>query len=381
MAYRILFTAGLLFVASANLFANELSFRTDAGADEKLPWYQIQPGVFPPEESAHYFAGELIRVDHVNRKFVLRTDRTDAQNRSHFDLPVGASMLPFGSVFYNGSPASLVDIPLGTHLHGLFYQRDPESKEEPIAGWHGRVSPEADFNRCLRLEDDFSYRARQHQAWRVNEINPQEKMLVATLVKDATAMGEPVTFELPAAVRVWKGNRVVLPTELAVGDIVQLNLTWATLYGPGRITEIWADAESQQLAASHQLEKHTLFTKQRGLPGWIDAVDNQKRVLTITFFDNVHPQLIADLKQGTHAQTCVAEESLRMYDPVNDRKGGAILQVTNSTSALGSSGIQAQIQVDLLLEGFRPGEIVRVFPSGWPIVALPKEEELFGIEQ
>ena len=64
------------------------TFRTDTSEDDKLPWYQLVDGEFPPKGSSHYFAGELIEVDHVNRTGTLRIDRTDKQRRSHWDLPV-----------------------------------------------------------------------------------------------------------------------------------------------------------------------------------------------------------------------------------------------------------------------------------------------------
>ena len=42
------------------------------------------------------------------------------------------------------------------------------------------------------------------------------------------------------------------------------------------------------------------------------------------------------------------------------------------------SGVQIKVKPDLLLEGYRPGKIVRVYPSGWPVIALPREEQFFG---
>src|SRR5690606_17745540 len=129
-------------------------FRTDANPDKDLSWYQLQPGEFPPDGSAHYFAGELIAVDHVNRRGTLRIDRTDAQNRSHWDLPVDFEMLPYGTIRYHGAPASLQDIPLGTHLHGLFYLKSPDAPGTRTV-FYNRAALEADFTRAFQLEDDF----------------------------------------------------------------------------------------------------------------------------------------------------------------------------------------------------------------------------------
>ena len=77
-------------LAAAALFATALTgadtppYRTDLSADEKLPWFQLVDGEFPPPDSAHHIAGELISVNHVNRTFALRADRTDKQSRCHF---------------------------------------------------------------------------------------------------------------------------------------------------------------------------------------------------------------------------------------------------------------------------------------------------------
>ena len=42
----------------------------------------------------------------------------------------------------------------------------------------------------------------------------------------------------------------------------------------------------------------------------------------------------------------------------------------------GSSGLQLRVQLSELLEGFRPGRIVRFRPSGFPNVKLPPEERV-----
>ena len=36
----------------------------------------------------------------------------------------------------------------------------------------------------------------------------------------------------------------------------------------------------------------------------------------------------------------------------------------------GGSGIRIQVKPSLLLEGYRPGKIVRVYPAGWPVIIL-----------
>ncbi|MCA9247100.1 MAG: hypothetical protein KDA42_08300 [Planctomycetales bacterium] len=368
-----------LWLASAPVRAQQAApFRTDESTDDKLPWFQLVAGEFPPAGSAHYFSGELIRVDAIERTFVLRVDRTDKQNRSHFDLPIAATMLPFGAVAYHGAPAALRDVPIGTHLHGWFYEKDPNDDTKPLEIFHNRRSYEVDFNRCFRLEDDFSYYTAKQQFWRIDGVDRETQKLTATLVADDKPIGEPQEFDLQTTTRVWRGSGFARQEELAAGQMVQFNLTWATLYGPGRLVEIWLDEASRQQATAHQLEVHRQTIRQRGLAGWVDAVDNQQRIVTITFFGGVDPKLLEEIVVGQSAGIAVALDNLNTYDPVNDRKSGPVLAVEHVPIEPGSSGLQVQIQPGLLLEGYRPQRIVRVYPSGWPVIALPREEQFFG---
>jgi hypothetical protein len=46
----------------------------------------------------------------------------------------------------------------------------------------------------------------------------------------------------------------------------------------------------------------------------------------------------------------------------------------------GSSGIQVKFKMNLILEGFRPGRIVRIRPNSWPKNKPPKEELIGNFE-
>src|SRR5947209_8745664 len=93
--------------------ADPPAFRTDASPPtDKTPWFQLKPHEFPPENSSHYIAGELISLDHVNRTGTLRPDRTDAIRRGDWDKPMPFTLLPYASLAYHGAPAELRDIPI-----------------------------------------------------------------------------------------------------------------------------------------------------------------------------------------------------------------------------------------------------------------------------
>ncbi|HVJ69032.1 MAG TPA: hypothetical protein VM510_13675 [Caulifigura sp.] len=410
---RLIVLVACVFVVQFSIRAEDRPrFRTDAdgpvlagstkngGRDNsgKPPWYQIVDGDFPPEGSAHAISGELISVDHLERTFHLRVDRNDAQDRSVWDLPLEALLLPYGSIDYQGAPAALQDIPLGTHLHGLFYLRAPDDQTPPPVAANNRKTPEIDFRRCFRLEDDFSFRSRQGQLWRIESIDRPGKKLVAVLEQGGAAVGKPQSFDLLSSTRVLRGQGFATQNDLQPGQRVLFNLTWTTLYGPGRIVDVWIDAPSRELAAAHQMERHRNHIRERGLAGWVTAVDDESQIVTITFFGGIDPALFDELAwtnpepfgwplskpeskplspKGTIA---VARECLMTHDPVNDRKGGNILDIEKIPVEPGSSGVRIRVQCDMLLEGFRPRRVVRFYPATWKVQALPREEQFFGRE-
>ena len=382
--------------------AAELEFRTDDGTNKKLPWFKLDSGQFPPEGSAHYIQGELIKIDQPERQLVIRVDRNDSQDRSVWDLPLPLDMLPYGSIYHHGAPAALCDIPLGTHLHTWCYLKAESDERRPMAVFHDRISPEAAFRRCIRVEDDFSYRARQQHVWKIDSVNLEKKKLHATLLQDGKTVGESKSFDLLGRTRVSQERGLGTLESLAKDQLVQFNLTWVGLFGPGRIQEIYLDEVSRKWATDHQMECHRQHMKERGLPAWVDAVDDKNQIVTLTFFDGVDPALFNDLTiihpeplgwpatlfgkggakddlapKGTLA---VARESLMTYDPTNDRKGGNILKFNKVPIVPGCSGVQIQVECGMMLDGFRPTRIVRFYPAKWPFITVPMEESFFGRE-
>jgi hypothetical protein len=386
----------------ATAWAAEPEFRTDAGVNKKLPWFKLVNGKFPPEGSAHYIQGELIRMDHPERQLVIRVDRNDSQQRGVWDLPLPLDLLPYGSIYYNGAPAALCDIPLGTHLHTWCYLKDEADQRPPLAVFHDRVSPEAEFRRCIRIEDDFSFRARLNQVWKIDSVDLKIMKLTATPWRDGKPVGDPKTFDLLGRTRVFKEHGFGTMESLNKDQLMLFNLTWVGLFGPGRILEIYLDELSRKLATDQQMERHQLHIRERGLPAWVDTVDDKKQIVTMTFFDSVAPALFEEMTninpeplgwpaalfgkggakdnlapKGTIA---VARESLMTYDPTNDRKGGNILKFGKVPVVAGCSGVQIQLECGMLLEGFRPTKIVRFYPASWPFITVPMEESFHGRE-
>ena len=335
------------------------------GLLQDAPVFVPKPGEFPPEGAAREIAGELIGLDHVARTGTLRPDRTDAQRTDDYDIAMPFALLPYAKVMYHGSYADLRDIPIGTHLHGLFFASEaPAKNKKPV------------FDRVLRLEDDFSRFTRLKKAWRVEALE-KGALRVIGVAEDGAADAKPTSFQVGPATRVWKGRGAGTLADLAPGVKVLANLTVCTLKGPGRCTDLWLDDESRALARERQLEVHKLWQRERGLGCWIDAVDNQAGTVTVTFFDACDPSLLKDFRVKEGVAAAVAEESLRTYDQNNDTRRGPILEIKALPPVPGSSGTQITFKPNPLLEGYRPKRYLRVFAGGWRVDDLPREERLY----
>ncbi len=303
----------------------------------------------------------------MNRTGVLRQDRTDAIPRAKWDHALPFTMLPFGSLSYHGATAELRDIPLGTHLHGQFYFDEKAGKDGKGA-----------FTKVLRLEDDFSFSARQKRLWRIEAFDLENGKLTAIGAgpEEHAADAKPAIFEVNAATRVWKGRAIGTLNDLAAGQAVLLDLTICTLAGPGRCTDIWLDAESREVATAQQLEVHRQFQREHGLAGWVDEVDNQTNIMTVTLFAGFDPSLAEDYPLGSIVAAAVAEETLRTYEQIGDVMKGPILDLKRVPAAPGSSGLRLTFKPGTLLEGYRPRRILRLFSGKWRMQNVPREERL-----
>jgi hypothetical protein len=335
-------------------------------ADDPPAWTQAKPGEFPAAGAAREISGELIGVDPVARTGTLRVDRNDSQRTDDYDAALPFALLPYAKTMRHGSFAELRDVPIGTHLHGLFLVQDaPAKNQKPV------------FNRALQLEDDFSFFARLKKSWRVDAVEADKGKLTVTGVVEDAADPKPTILQIGPATRVWKGRSFGTLKDLAPGLKILANLTVCTLKGPGRCTDLWLDDESRAVARERQLETHKLFQREHGLGCWIEAVDNQAGTVTVTLFDAADPSLLKEIRVKEQVAASVAEESLRTYDQTNDTRRGAVLEVKAVPPLPGSSGLQVTFKPNPLLEGYRPKRFLRLFAGGWRVDDLPREERLY----
>ncbi len=82
----------MMLCLSASLLAP-----TESAAEEP---YRPEPGKFAPLEKAHSYRGELVFVDHANRRGSIRVEGTGKFYRND---PQPFAMLPYGVIRYHGA--------------------------------------------------------------------------------------------------------------------------------------------------------------------------------------------------------------------------------------------------------------------------------------
>ena len=387
----------------------------EPGTKNKEPETEVfrpQAGEFPPLEKALSYRGELVFVDHANRRGSIRVAGAGMFFRN---APHPFTMLPYGIVRYHGAPAELRDIPLGTVLHiRAFLPPDskisavpvlPVNNREKNAGYSGAGTAPAE-NHVLLLEDEPSYCQREGMVWKLKEVDVKNNagMIVATRELKAggedKASEEAMTFD--AATRIWRGRECLAIEDLIAegiwpadgkksldGQAVLLGITWKPtpdgVFTRFHISDIWLDDVAIERSAHQQTETHKAFIRSRWMPAWIDAVEYGKfgrATVTATLFGGMDDSLYADFTKGASAMMNAVENTLKhthgAYGPAHMASRGSILDVTKADGEvpLGSSGIQIRFETDLIIEGIRPGRVVRVRPGNWPQVQVPREEYL-----
>lgn len=406
----------LIFVGSLPIYATAVGAEPETNNEEPQTKnndvFRPEAGKFPPLEKAHSYRGELVFVDHANRRGSLRVQGAGTYFRN---APHPFAMLPYGIVRYHGAPADLRDIPLGTVLHvRAFLPPDPKISAVPVlpvnnrkktAGYSGVGIAPAE-NHVLLLEDEPSHCQREGKVWKLQEVDIKnnQRMIVARIEQKSGEVGEAseesMTFD--AATRVWRGRERLGVEDLIDegiwpasgkksldGQAVLLGITWkptpSDVFTRFHISDIWLDDIAMQRAARNQTETHKAFIRSRWMPAWVDAVEYGKfgnAKVTATLFGGMDDSLYADFKKGVSGLMNAVENTLKhghgAYGPGHMACRGPIVDVvkTDGEVPLGSSGIQIRFETDLIIEGIRPGRVVRVRPGNWPQVNVPREEYL-----
>ncbi len=382
-----------------------LSVTSTALTDEP---FRPESGKFPPLEKAKAYDGQLMFVDHANRRGSIRVTGGEL---FHSTAPHPFAMLPYGVIRYHGAPADLRDVPLGTMLHGRFYlSPDPKLSSVPVITKASLTQPAE--NHAILMEDEPSFCRREGKVWKLKEValkGNKQGMIVANREPKAGGEGKEgeQQMSIDAATRFWRGREQLGLEDLIAeglwpadgkkslgGQVVHLGITWKPdghwerrVGNRLHISDIWLDETAMQRATQHQIEVHRELIRCRWMPAWVDAVEYGKfgsATVTATLFGGMDPSLYADFQKGIDGQMAASETNLKHeYGTVRHSlvaSSGSILDVMKQDKEipLGSSGIQIRMKVDQIIEGIRPGRIVRIRPMNWPDDAVPREEYTEG---
>ena len=342
-------------------------------------------GTFPEAKEGKPFSGELILVEHVNRRGILRLDRDGTINKYFWDLPHHFQMLPYAAIRYHGAAADFADLPLGTHLHGVFYL-GPEGDfqvKPPETGYDASKMANPDlrsivsqYSRVLTFEDDFSYHQNRGEGWKITAVGAEkanftvERVTLAdgSPVKDAKDGIKPVqVLHLDRGTRIWKGREIAALEDLSAGLVVQVNVTWATLYGAtkeeGLCRDVWTDAASRETAARQQRQIYVAEQQRMGMPVLVLKTESipgegASGYVTFALAAGIEPELADTIKPKTGLDMWPVEPSLRNW---GSYASGGVLEVTRvNHPPAGHSGVQVKVKMGEMLEGFRFGRILRV---------------------
>jgi hypothetical protein len=370
---------------------------TSLWADEP---FRPETGTFPPADKAKAYRGELVFIDHVNRRGSLRlnVDGHFHEGRLHH-----FAMLPYGIIRYRGAPAELRDIPIGTVLYGRFYL-PPDPKTSPVPNVKGDDVTAPAENHGMLLEDGPSLCLREGKTWKLKEvdINGSESQLVATLDRKdgGDGPGGEHKLTIDGSTRIWRGRELLGLDDLIAegswpskgqkqfdGQAIQLSLTWHPryLYQQFHIADLWLDEAAMKVAMERQRQVHIRHIRTRWMPATVDSIEYGEfghATIKATLFGGMDESLYSDFKPDIGAKMAAAESTLRTWWPDHDGMDGRItaVQKADEQPPLGSSGIQIQFSVPLILEGFRPGRVVRIRPENWPNVKPPVEENVNSLE-
>jgi hypothetical protein len=328
------------------------------GAAADAPPQRLKAGEFPPPHSEHRIEGALLAVDYVHRTGVLRDDSTG--NLVDFTMP------PFGAARYLNAQADLRDIPLGLAMTFILHPDDAGA-----------------FTKVSELCDDFTVMASRNATYRLDGGKFGDGVLLVSRQEagsHAAAAGSQKLL-VDARTRAWKDGKQIPLGELAVGDALLVNRSARAASGQQPCADIWVGTATHRRATEAQRARQREALMLRGLPGWVERDDDTQIVVTLFASEDrsvVTALFDKDFPVGKDLYLATTNRELRSYDPGVDGVRAQLLKVEAAAADVyGCSGIRLVLKPNEMLEGFRPGGLLRIFNAEWPVKKGPADP-LFG---
>jgi hypothetical protein len=306
-------------------------------ANDHLPWYQLAPGKFPPDHSDRRYAGELVKVDAASRSGQYRKNSTGEL--------VDFTMLPFGTARYLNSECDLRDIPVGTQMLFFLYE-DEQGK----------------LTRVSQMIDDYTILTSHGWTQRLDAVDLKAKRISVTkqkLAKDQLDLGKSELL-VDEQTRIWKGDDRIKLEDLALGDLLVMNVTGKTAVSAPRCTDIWVGTNTHAQVTLDQWSKRTESMLKEGLPAWVE--DNKNGELSVMLFSNAKKDFKAfvtdKFKPGKEVSLVKTDDRLRSSRVIAVT---ALRELkTVPIEGYGSSGVQMIFDTTGTIFSAKPGTFVRV---------------------
>ncbi|MEA3209868.1 MAG: hypothetical protein QOE70_2925 [Chthoniobacter sp.] len=216
----------------AKEYPEQFPFRTDYG-NAHLPWYQLKDDVKPPAFSEHLVFGELIQAESGSGQ--IRAERTGEV--------VNFTLIQRHTIKHLGKDTQFGKLPLGLRYRFHCYQDDKGA-----------------FTRVTFISDEFSHLIANAKTARISAIHGDRLDVAWQLpeVKDYNGdMQRPPDIgrselRVSNATRVWKGEQQVKLADLAMDDVLLLNVTSEQSGAPSVCTDIWVGAETHSLVSGQK---------------------------------------------------------------------------------------------------------------------------------
>lgn len=225
----------------AKEYPEQLPYRTDFG-NAHLPWFQPKPGIVRlPEFSHHLVLAELVKVDAATRGGQYRIAGTDKT--------VDFTLLEKPVLKQLGHDAPLEALAIGQQHRFHTYQNDKGAFTrvslitDSFTNLHANVTTAR--VKALSLDADAGT---VDVGWQIAEVKDYNGDM-----KRPPDIGQ-TRLRVNAATRVWKGDSQAALKDLAIGDVLLLNLS-----GPEPLlcTDLWIGEDTHKQVIEKQRKIHT----------------------------------------------------------------------------------------------------------------------------